>query len=175
MGKPASLRKEKFGRKTSSSDSASSDEEQAELSTARKRLLRRLEKENKAKEDALRKKMTSAKVKSGLGAAIDAEDPELSRSQERESDQDSESEPDTSGNVGGTGISDKQKEDEVTGNQPVEYTKTPSLLAGLDPEKVATWSIALESNKGMAGKPARYVSRAVGETLDLMQGHGRWG
>ena len=72
MGKPANLRKEKFGRKTSSSDSASSDEEQAELSTARKRLLRQLEKEKKAKEDALRRKMTSGKVKSGLGAAIDA-------------------------------------------------------------------------------------------------------
>ena len=104
MGKPANLRKEKFGRKTSASDSASSDEEQAELSTARKRLLRRLEKENKAKEDALRAKMTSAKVKSGLGAAMDAENP---KTREQESDQGFESEPDTDGNVGGNGISDK--------------------------------------------------------------------
>jgi hypothetical protein len=125
MGKPANLRKEKFGRKTSSSDSASSDEEQAERSTARKRLLRQLEKEKKAKEDVLRAKMTSGKVKSGLGAAIDAEDPKTRRSEEQESDQGFESEPDTDGNVGGNGISDKQKEDD--GNQPVAYVKTPSL------------------------------------------------
>ena len=131
MGKPANLRIGSYGGKRSSSDSTSSDEEQAEPSSQRRQLLREREKTLRA--EALRKKMTSRKVKSGLGAAIDAEDPELSRSRERESDQDSESEPDTSGNVGGTGISDKQKEDEVTGNQPVEYTKTPSLLAGLDP------------------------------------------
>ena len=159
MGKPANLRKEKFGRKTSSSESASSDEEQAELSTARKRLLRRLEKENKAKEDALRAKMTSAKVKSGLGAAMDAENP---KTREQESDQGSESEPDT-------GISDKQKEDD--GNQAVTYVarKTQTLLADLDQSTVATWGNNLESNKWMTEKPSQYVARSVGNTLDLMQ------
>ena len=119
----------KAERKSSSSKDGlnSSDEKQGKRSpsTGRKRLMRRLEKEQKAKADALRKKMTSSKVKSGLGAAIDAEDPKTRRSEEQESDQGFESEPDTDGNVGGNGISDKQKEDD--GNQPVAYVKNPFL------------------------------------------------
>ena len=56
---------------------------------------------------------------------MDAENPKTRRSEEQESDQGFESEPDTDGNVGGNGISDKQKEDD--GNQTVAYVKTPSL------------------------------------------------
>ena len=50
----------------------------------------------------------------------------------------------------------------------VSPTALETYLAGQS--LVAIWGNALESNKGMTGKPARYISRAVGETLDLMQG-----
>ena len=133
-------REAKFTRKSSSSsDSTSSDEEPREPSTERKQLLerlassyRRLQKENKAKAEALRKKVTSGKVaKSGLGAAIEAEDPEIQGSKEHESDEESESEPDVD-TVDVVSISERLKEDDSdnlrVSNKPVAFVKPPPLL-----------------------------------------------